>query len=288
MVDLEKIKQEKPISELINFSILNIDKPENCTSFDVVEKIRKLFDLNKAGHFGTLDPMVTGVLPVCLGNACKIQEFFMHRDKTYIGKMKLHKEIKQDKLEGEMKKFLGKINQLPPVKSSVKRQLREREVMEFKLLNYNEKKREAEFIAKVEAGTYIRKLISDLGLGIGGAQMSQLRRIQAGIFSDKNKDFITIEQLEKIIKDEKKLRELLIPAEIISKILPSIQVDSEIQKSLINGSPIFDNVINLDRIENEIFCIFCNNQLIEIAKKLEKPVKSKISNIIARPIVVFN
>ena len=92
-MDISKIKKERPIAELINFGILNIDKPAGCTSFDVVNKIRRLFNLKKCGHFGTLDPNVNGVLPVCLGNACKIQDLFMHHDKTYIGKMLIHKEV---------------------------------------------------------------------------------------------------------------------------------------------------------------------------------------------------
>jgi H/ACA ribonucleoprotein complex subunit 4 len=108
--------------------------------------------------------MVTGVLPICLGDACRMQEYFMHRDKTYIGVMKLHQEITKKKLEEEMKKFLGVINQLPPRISRVKRVLRQREVMEFKILSFNKEKREAEFISKVQAGTYIRKLIDDLGI----------------------------------------------------------------------------------------------------------------------------
>lgn len=285
MLNLEKIKQEKLIEQLINFSILNIDKPAGCTSFDVVDKIRSLLGLEKAGHLGTLDPNVTGVLPIVLGNACKIQEYFMHHDKTYVGVMKLHKQITKEKLEEEMKKFIGRIEQLPPVKSRVKRQLREREVIEFKLLNFDEKKKTAEFIAKVEAGTYIRKLVHDLGLGICGAHMIKLRRTQAGIFSSEDKEFTTLENLEKIKDNEEELRRILIPAEIITKLVPYIKIeDEEIVKKLRNGSPIFLNM-NLNLPKEEIFCIFYNNKLIEIARKVNDKEKS---NMLAKPEVVFN
>src|SRR3990172_5679942 len=106
-INLEKIKNEKPIQELLNFGILNIDKPAGMTSFDVVNAVRKALDLKKAGHFGTLDPNVTGVLPIAIGNACKIQEYFMHKEKIYIGTMQLHKQTTKEKLENEMKKFIG-------------------------------------------------------------------------------------------------------------------------------------------------------------------------------------
>ena len=130
-MDIEDTNKEKPIEELIKFGVLNIDKPSNCTSFDVVNLVRRSLGLDKAGHLGTLDPQVTGVLPIVLGKACKIQEYFMHRDKTYIGVMKLHKEITRKQLEEEMEKFLGVINQLPPRISRVKRVVRKRKIVEF-------------------------------------------------------------------------------------------------------------------------------------------------------------
>jgi len=282
-MNISKIKKEKPISELINFGILNIDKPADWTSFDVVNYIRRMLNLPKCGHFGTLDPNVTGVLPICLGNACKIQEYFMHRDKIYIGKMKLHQKITQKKLEAEMKKFLGVINQLPPRISRVKRQIRQREIMEFKLLDYDIENKEANFVAEVEAGTYIRKLIDDLGKNLGGAQMIELRRTRAGMFSDKDKEFVTIEQLKKTVDDwktgnEAELRKLIIPAEIINEVIPAIEVSEESLIKLHNGSPLFENMIakknlkeNLKVINSgESFIIACNDRIIEIAKKTEQ------------------
>jgi len=282
-MNISKIKKEKPISELINFGILNIDKPADWTSFDVVNYIRRMLNLPKCGHFGTLDPNVTGVLPICLGNACKIQEYFMHRDKIYIGKMKLHQKTTKKKLEEEMKKFLGVINQLPPRISRVKRQIRQREIMEFKLLDYDIENKEANFVAEVEAGTYIRKLIDDLGKNLGGAQMIELRRTRAGMFSDKDKEFVTIEQLKKTVDDwktgnEAELRKLIIPAEIINEVIPAIEVSEESLIKLHNGSPLFENMIakknlkeNLKVINSgESFIIACNDRIIEIAKKTEQ------------------
>ncbi len=295
-MDLEKIKNAKPIEELINFSILNIDKPSGWTSFDVVNHIRKMLGLKKCGHGGTLDPNVTGVLPIFLEKSCKIQEYFMHREKIYIGEMRIHKEISEEKLKEAMKKFLGKINQLPPRKSRVKRVIRQREIIKFGLTSFNKEEKTAEFIAHVEAGTYIRKLISDLGDGLGiGCQMTALRRIKAGIFSDKDAEFTTIENLEKAVSEykrgkEEKLRELLIPAEVICKILDFIEVKQEAIEKLDNGSPIFKEMLEnpnqaMKTIKNKgLFAVLCRDKLIEIAgftEQFENP------DIIAKPEVVL-
>ncbi len=296
-MDLEKIKKEKPIQEVIKFSILNIDKPAEWTSFDVVNHVRKSLNLKKAGHLGTLDPNVTGVLPIVLENACSIQDFFMHRDKTYVGKFKLHKKISLEDLKEAMKKFIGKINQLPPRKSRVKRQIRERKVMKFELLNFNEKNLEAEFIAEVEAGTYIRKLCSDLGEQLKiGAQMTELIRIKAGIFSKDDAEFTDIEKFDKAVEEykngkEENLKKLLIPAEIITEIVPSIEIKEEFIKKLYNGSPIFEEML-LDKekarriIESrEPFCVVSGNKLIEIAKFSDR---FENKSILAKPEAVLN
>jgi len=291
MIKIEKLKNEKPIQELLNFGIVNIDKPADMTSFDVVNAVRKTLGLKKCGHFGTLDPNVTGVLPIALGNACKIQEYFMHHEKTYIGTMQLHKPTTKERLEEEMKKFIGKINQLPPRISRVKRQVRQREIIEFKILKFDEKKKTAEFIAEVEAGTYIRKLIDDLGKSIGGAQMIELRRIKAGIFSDKDKFFVSLADFEKAVekyneRDETKLKELITPAEIIFEILPLIEVNEEALKKLKNGSPIFAEMLadEKTKIPENSFAVFFKEKIVEIAKKVEE---KENPNILARPEVVL-
>jgi len=276
----------KPIQELINFSIINIDKPSDWTSFDVVNYIRKALHLKKAGHFGTLDPMVTGVLPIGLEKTTKIQEFFMHKDKTYIGTMRLHKPVEKKELEEYMKAFIGKITQLPPQKSRVKRQERQREVFEFKILNIKNKGKDIEFIAKVEAGTYIRKLVHDLGLMMSGAHMTKLRRTQAGIFLEK--DSITMDEFKQAMNDyrngnEESLRKILIDSEsVIKKIMPIIKIDKKYVEELKNGSPIFKHMIKIPK--QDVFAIYCNKDLIEIAKKTSQ---FKNPEIIAKPEVVF-
>lgn len=278
----------------LNHSIINIDKPSGWTSYDVVSYISKELNLNKAGHIGTLDPLVTGVLPICLGKATRIQGWLMKKDKTYIGKFRVHKEVTEEELKGKMRAFLGKIKQLPPVKSCVKRQIREREIYQFELLKLNKEKKEAEFLAKVEAGTYIRKLISDLGLKIGGAHMTELRRIQAGLFDETT--LVTIENFKKAVDNLKEgnsemLEKYLIPVEIIKEAMPVVNVKKEFKEKLNHGSPLFENMLINKEEAIEIvnkgkeFAVFCEERLIQVCKKTDR---FKNKSIIAKPEAVLN
>tara|TARA_Y100000310_G_scaffold344848_1_gene459977 strand:- start:655 stop:1551 length:897 start_codon:yes stop_codon:yes gene_type:complete len=298
MINLKKIKKEKSVEELLEFGILNIDKPSGPTSFRVDEIIKRKLGLRKTSHFGTLDPRVTGVLPIATNRACKLLRWFMIKNKTYVGIMKLHSEISKEKLNEEMKKFIGKIIQKPPVKSRVKRQDRQREVFSWKILEYDKKKKEVLFETEVEAGTYIRKLIHDLGLKIGGAHMSELRRTKAGIFSEDNNNFVNLYELDKLLplqkvtkdselklteENEKKLKDIIIPGEIISEILPVIQVKEESVSKLLTGKPIFKEDLKkeIEQKEGDV-AVFSSNKFIEIAKIVQN------KSIIAKPEFVKN
>ncbi len=284
----------KSLKELLNFGILNIDKPSNPTSFYVSDFIRRKlskFGIKKTSHFGTLDPKVTGVLPIALGRACKLTGFFIGHDKTYVGILKTHKEQNTKELQKIINnKFTGKIKQTPPVKSRVKRQERIREVKKWILLEQDEQKKNFVFIAQVEGGTYIRKLCSDLGDLIGGAHMAELRRINAGIFSEKDKEFCNLYEFESALNEEKELRKIILPAEeAIKKILPIIQAEPSQKKHLLTGKPIIEEYIlekDLEKLnslkEGEKFAIFNKEEFIEIAHK------SNENQIIARPEFVYN
>ncbi len=263
----------------INFSFINIDKPSGPTSFAVSDFIRKSLNLKKTSHLGTLDPQVTGVLPIALGRACRLNEILMHRNKTYVGIMRLHKSLPMKKLNEEIKPFIGKITQLPPVRSRVKRAPREREVKSFKLLEKNGK--EVLFQTEVQAGTYIRKLIHDLGEKIGGAHMLELRRTKAGIFTEES--LINLYDFEKALASEDELKKILIPAEeIIKKVLPIVQASASSVKQLLTGKPVMAQDITSPLPEEETFALFNNQEFIGVYKKsLEK-------EIIARPVFIYN
>ncbi|MBI2046905.1 RNA-guided pseudouridylation complex pseudouridine synthase subunit Cbf5 [Candidatus Pacearchaeota archaeon] len=291
-IDIEKIKAQKSIKELLEFGILNIDKPSGPTSFSVSDFVReklKGIGARKTSHFGTLDPKVTGVLPIALNRACKLTGYFMKKNKTYVGVMRLHEDINDERLKGEIKNFTGKIKQLPPVKSRVKREEREREVYSFEILERDEKDRKnVLFETEVEAGTYIRKLIHDLGRNIGGAHMLELRRTKAGIFSEQDSEFVNLYDFVKAIEeykngDESLLRKILIPAEIISGILPVMQARQESVKSLLVGKPIFkEDLAEELKVKAGNIAVFCEDRLIEVARIINE------KGIIAKPEFVLN
>ncbi len=264
-MNLKKLKQSKSLQELLEFGIINVDKPVGMTSFDVVYKIQKMLKLRKASHFGTLDPMVTGVLPIALNRACKLTGFFIRHDKEYVGEMKIHEDIELEKIKKIIReKFIGKIIQLPPVKSRVKRQEREREIMKFDLLGKN--KKDITFHTEVEGGTYIRKLIHDLGQALGiNAHMTKLRRIRAGIF--KEKDSIKLEALEKM--NGKELGRVIIPAEeAITKVYPVVEIQEESVDRILHGQPIYHKnlVKKYDLKKEQVVCVFCGDDFVGIFK----------------------
>jgi H/ACA ribonucleoprotein complex subunit 4 len=272
-MNIQEIKSKKSISELIEFGIINIDKPSGPTSFDVSDFVRKKLELRKTSHFGTLDPKVTGVLPIALNRACKLTGFFLGENKKYIGIMRIHEETDIKKLNEIInRKFIGKIMQKPPVKSRVKRVEREREIISFKILE--EEKKDFLFQTEVQGGTYIRKLIDDLGKETGkGAHMLELRRISAGIFSECDKKYpsVNLYDFEKAVDEyregnEDKLRNMIIPGEIIMELYPSVNVKKEIIRKLFNGSPIFDR--DLDKKyeveKGKRICVFSKDKFIGI------------------------
>lgn len=241
MINIERIKKKKTIQELLEFGIINIDKPQNPTSFDVSNFVCKTLKLRKTSHFGTLDPKVTGVLPIALNRACKLTGYFLGEDKEYVGIMRIHEDISLEKIKKAIKeKFLGKILQTPPVKSRVKRQERQREVKKFEILEKKDK--DIIFIAEVQGGTYIRKLIDDLGRELGiGAHMLELRRIRAGIFKEDSS--VNLYDFEKAVKeyekgDEKNLRKIILPGESVSEVYQEVQIKKEIIEKTFHGKKI--------------------------------------------------
>jgi len=176
--------EERKTEEIVNYGIVNIDKPKGPTSHQVSDYVQRILSINKSGHSGTLDPAVTGVLPVALGRATRIVQGLLTAGKEYVAIMHLHKEVEEKKLrEIIQNNFVGKIMQMPPLKSSVKRQLRPRTVYFFEIIEIVDK--DVLFKVGTEAGTYIRKLIHDIGIKLKiGAHMAELRRTKAGPFDE--------------------------------------------------------------------------------------------------------
>jgi H/ACA ribonucleoprotein complex subunit 4 len=266
---VEKKMKEKTIKELLEFSILNIDKPSGPTSFNISDFVRKELGLRKTSHFGTLDPKVTGVLPIALNRACKLTGFFLGHDKEYVGIMRIHEEVSLEKIEAAIKKkFLGIIKQTPPVKSRVKRQEREREIKSFEILEKDGK--DILFRTTVQGGTYIRKLIDDLGKELNiGAHMLELRRARAGIFSEESEKFVNLYDLKKAsgeYKDgnDEQIKKILTPAEeALKEIFPSVQIKKESEKNILTGKSITKSDIDKGKMEGK-FIAFCEDKFIGI------------------------
>lgn len=256
--------------ELLKASFLNIDKPSGPTSHDVCEIVRKMLNVSKNSHSGTLDPKVTGVMGMGIGKAARLLRF-LPSDKVYVGVMRLHEDIPEDKLKDAIKGFTGKIMQTPPVKSRVKREERQREVYSFEILE--KQKQNVLFKVHCEAGTYIRKLIHDLGQNLEvGAHMTELRRTRAGIFPES--ESINLYQLNEIKDNKEELAKHLIPINILAKYMPSFEVKKENLKELLNGSPLYPEFLknkeDLKKIESfkkDTFIALMNdNHLVEVAK----------------------
>ncbi|MDP3639690.1 MAG: LAGLIDADG family homing endonuclease [Nanoarchaeota archaeon] len=150
-----KPPEDRSTAELLTYGVINLDKPKGPTSHQVSDYVKKILPCKRAGHSGTLDPGVTGVQPVAIGKATRITQFLLTAPKEYVGIMHLHKDITEETLKKAAEQFVGKILQLPPVKSAVKRQLREREIYAFEILEM--KGREVLFRVRCQAGTYVRK-----------------------------------------------------------------------------------------------------------------------------------
>ncbi len=266
-MDIENIKNKKSTKELLEFGIINIDKPSGPTSFSVSEFVSKALKLRKTSHFGTLDPKVTGVLPVALNRGCKLTGYFLGEDKAYVGVMRIHQDIEIEKIKKAIEeKFLGNIIQMPPVKSRVKRQNRPREIYSFEVIEKKDK--DILFKVKCEGGTYIRKLIDDLGKEIKvGAHMLELRRVSAGIFDETFS--VNLYEFEKAVEEYKNgndnlLRKIIIPAEIVSKVYPEVMIREDNLSQILTGKPIHKKDLIEDKGwgVNSSVSVFCGERFI--------------------------
>ncbi|MEG2310507.1 MAG: tRNA pseudouridine(55) synthase TruB [Clostridia bacterium] len=270
----------------IKNGILNIDKPQGITSHDVVDVIRKIFVGKKIGHTGTLDPLATGVLPICIGDATKLSEKLTCEDKAYEVKMLLGVETDSFDVTGKIvfasvvnkdeiyikeriKRFIGKQEQIPPLYSAIhldgKRayeyaragvlvELKPREIEIFSIddIEVNLNNREVAFTVVCSKGTYIRSLVSDIGQKIGcGAIMTELRRIKTGNFeieqSIKLYDFLKL--------DYDKMIDKIISIEEYFKYLKKINLDHEMYKKFLNGV-----VFEVDSTSEKLVRVYLDNR----------------------------
>lgn len=252
---------EKSIQELLESSFVIINKPQAPTSHQVSAYVKDIVGASITGHTGTLDPNVTGVLPVAVGRATKIIQALINTGKEYVCYMHVHDELPEEQVRNTIMSFVGEIEQLPPVKSAVKRQLRTRRIYYIDILQIDGK--DVLFQVGCQAGTYMRKLCTDIGEKLGcGAHMQQLVRTKAACFSDK--DMCTLQELTdamhfyKTSNDESKLRQLLRPVEDALVHLRKVYVDRGVKTPITHGAQLMvPGIIAADEYikENELVAI---------------------------------
>jgi len=232
---------ERPAAEYIRYGVINLDKPAGPTSHEVAAWTKKILHLQRIGHGGTLDPKVTGVLPVTLEDSTKIVQALLHSGKEYICVMKLHGDTEETRVKQILEEFQDQIYQRPPLRSSVKRQLRTRRIYYIDFFEVNG--RNVLFKVGCEGGTYIRKLCYDIGEILGvGAHMQELRRTRAGPFVETSSGRVTLHDVaywfgeweEK--KDEKFLRKIIQPMETALALIPKIMVRDSAVDALCHGA----------------------------------------------------
>jgi H/ACA ribonucleoprotein complex subunit 4 len=234
--------EKRSIESLLQYGVINLDKPSGPTSHEVVSWARKILGISNSGHGGTLDPKVTGILPCALGKATRVLSALLNAGKEYIGVMYLHSPEKRKKIEKIFELFTGKIYQRPPLKSSVVRKLRVREIYYSEVIEVEAN--HILFRLGCEAGTYVRKFCFDIGEALcSGAHMLELRRTRVGNFKESDnlvtlqnlKDAFTIYQNE---GNEYYLKKIVFPMEKMVSHLPKIFVRDTAVDALCHGADL--------------------------------------------------
>ena len=232
----------RSITDYLKQGIINLDKPSGPTSHEVVAWVKRALRIDRAGHGGTLDPKVTGVLPVALGDATKVLGTLLHTGKEYICVMRLHDEVAPNRIDAVVAEFVGAIYQKPPLRSSVKRVVRQRWIYYLDKLEHTG--RRVLFRVGCQAGTYIRKLVYDMGETLGtGAHMEELRRTRVGTFTEDD-DLVSLYDVTAAhdtwtaTGDESSLRRVIRPIESVLRILPKIYVRDTAVDAICHGARI--------------------------------------------------
>jgi H/ACA ribonucleoprotein complex subunit 4 len=250
---------KRSIKEYLKYGVINLDKPSNPSSHEVVAWIKKILKVEKTGHSGTLDPKVTGCLIVCLERATRLVKAQQSAGKEYVGIVRLHGPIEsENKLKKVLETLTGSLFQKPPEISAVKRELRVRTIYESDLIEYDAEKRLGIFRVSCEAGTYVRTLCVHIGLLLGtGGHMEELRRSRSGIMTE-NEYLVTMHDVldaqwrYEHYKDETYLRRVVMPLEVLLTGFPRIVIKDSTINSICYGAKLmvpgvlrYDNGINV-------------------------------------------
>jgi len=214
---------KRDIKSYISSGVINLDKPSNPSSHEVVAWLKRMLRVEKTGHSGTLDPKVTGCLIVCIDRATRLVKSQQGAGKEYVCVIRLHDKVPggQAQFAKALESLTGALFQRPPLISAVKRQLRIRTIHESKLIEFDNERHLGVFWVSCEAGTYIRTLCVHLGLLLGvGAHMQELRRVRSGAM-DETKQLVTLHDVLDAqwtmdnTRDESYLRKVISPLETL-------------------------------------------------------------------------
>ncbi len=269
---------ERPDGEYIKYGVINLDKPAGPTSHEVAAWTKKILKITAIGHGGTLDPQVTGVLPVTLEESTKIVQALLYAGKEYVCVMKLHGDVEESQVRRVLAEFEDLLYQRPPLRSSVKRQIRTRRIYYNEFIEMNG--RNVLFKIGCEGGTYIRKLCYDIGeiLGVGG-HMQELRRTRAGPFVENSSTHVNLHDIAywfdeyKTKKDPTILRKFIQPMETCLELIPKVTVRDSAVDALCHGASLTaPGVVTVDsQIQKDtlIAVMTLKGEVITLSKAVE-------------------
>ena len=236
----------RPLEDYIKNGIIILDKPSGPTSNQVDSWVKEILKIKKCSHAGTLDPRATGVLVIALENATKLMPILLSSKKEYVGIIHLHEDVDKIKIKKVFKEFIGKVKQLPPLKSAVARREREREIYYLDVLEIDG--RDVLFKVGCEAGFYVRRLAVDIGKKLGmKSHLQELRRTKSGNFLEESA--ITLQDLMDAVQ-EKRPKEVILPMEIVAESVGKIIISDSSISNVCNGSPLYTG--GIVRLEDNI------------------------------------
>ena len=284
------VAEPRPLEDLLKKGVVNVDKPAGPTSHEVAAWVKRILRVTKAGHIGTLDPKVTGVLPVLLQDATKAVGALVNLPKEYVCVLHLHKAVPENLVRDTLREFTTVIYQRPPLKSAVRRQIRKREIYYIDVLE--RQGNDVLFKVGCEAGTYIRKLCHDVGEVLGvGAHMQELRRTRAGPFDESK--LSTLHDLTDAYhfwvedSDEAPLRDIVMPVERALSHLPKITIRDTAVDAVCHGARLAEpGVISLAEVEKKqlVGIYTARDEIVALGiSVLEGGVIAQVKRVIMEP-----
>ena len=247
-----KSPEKRTVKELLDSGVICVNKPSGPTSHQVADYVKRILAVESAGHGGTLDPGVTGALAVAVNKATRIMQTLLLAGKEYICLMHIHKPFEERIIRESLNDFIGKITQLPPLRSAVKRENRVREIYYLQVLEIDGQ--DVLFKVGCEAGTYIRRICDDFGKKLGcGAHMQQLVRTKAGPFTfEKSSSLQEIKDAFEYYKsgNEEPIKKILLPVEFGSSHLLKVWIFDNAVDTVCHGADL--STPGISKLNSEI------------------------------------